>query len=332
MAFVNSVNTSSFVGNRLQVTANVSPLYRPSIDMSFGAMDKVLAKYSNMSNTPYQPPVPSPVSRVWSEYRKTSLARFLPSRAPATVEETYEQMMVMMRFRASRFNLPGGAPNKKLGETYMAKCVANQYKATACSNGTYSVRCTEGTVSGQADLARIASLAQDFRAFQRTPSQKFADMYENRRLAISAAHGCTYEENLLSSYNNVASAFVRGREEAMGSCSRYTATDAANASPAEQYMSRCVDAQVKRGAVASGVYGTACMDGSVSGMAENKRIVAMSAAYRMGQISKIAKQQRMYDVRRHAVDTYAHMCSYEEDLFNKYPAVATAMSGAFDRS
>eukprot|EP00168_Porphyra_purpurea_P012910 TRINITY_DN3467_c0_g1_i1.p3 TRINITY_DN3467_c0_g1~~TRINITY_DN3467_c0_g1_i1.p3 ORF type:complete len:265 (+),score=44.36 TRINITY_DN3467_c0_g1_i1:2-796(+) len=143
----------------------------------------------------------------------------------------------------------------------MAGCVAAQYKATAVPSGVYSTACTEGTVQGAADAARVAALSARFRAGHRSTAAKYGDFYEARRQAIAGTHGCSHEERLVGAYPRVAAAMVAGQSEAARACVRY----AAPASPAEAYMAASVDRQMKgRGAV-GGTYAPSCTDGAAGG-------------------------------------------------------------------
>eukprot|EP00168_Porphyra_purpurea_P014622 TRINITY_DN4245_c0_g1_i1.p5 TRINITY_DN4245_c0_g1~~TRINITY_DN4245_c0_g1_i1.p5 ORF type:complete len:181 (-),score=62.59 TRINITY_DN4245_c0_g1_i1:5-547(-) len=158
----------------------------------------------------------------------------------------------------------------------MAGCVAAQYKATAVPSGVYSTACTEGTVQGAADAARVAALSARFRAGHRSTAAKYGDFYEARRQAIAGTHGCSHEERLVGAYPRVAAAMVAGQSEAARACVRY----AAPASPAEAYMAASVDRQMKgRGAV-GGTYAPSCTDGAAGGEAEAKRVAALGARFR----------------------------------------------------
>ena len=229
----------------------------------------------------------------------------------------------------------GGDPDKlfnnapaQKADQYMAECITKQYKMTACPGGTYNVQCTEGTVRGQADSARSAALSTAFRMKQRTSAQKFGDFCETRRKAIIATHGCSYEEKLVDKYPIAARAYVRGGSEAKGTCVRY----AVGSSVEETYMADCVDKQMKFRAVPSGVYDVMCTDGNAKGVAEYKRVSAMSARFRANQLPAGVKEQIKFDSAKYARDNFANMCSYEETLFNKYPAVSASMRSSTARN
>lgn len=138
---------------------------------------------------------------------------------------------------------------------------------------------------------------------------------------------CDYEEKLSSRYPGSAKAVVRGYAEARSMCYR----SADPAAEAERYMSDSVDKQYKMRAVPGGVYGVTCQDGAAKGLPEFKRVQALSARFRAGQKSLLQRSAFAYDSAKVARANYAHMCSYEEDIFNKYPAVSAAMRPATSR-
>lgn len=185
----------------------------------------------------------------------------------------------------------------------------------------YTAACTEGTVKGAADAARVASLSATFRAGHRSVAQKYGDYTEARRQATIAAHGCSYEEALLGAYPRTAAAMLLGTAEATRACVRY----ASAASPAEAYMAASVDAAMKARAVAGGVYAPSCTDGSTGGEAEAKRVAAVAARFRSAHLPQTTRAAARYDAARAARVHYGHGCSYEEGLFDKYSAVAAAM-------
>lgn len=291
--------------------------------MRFG-LEKMLAKYDDMSKggpAGYlpKPYVPTNSSRVWSAFLRYTVNKSIPTRREFIFGSTFEDMMAAIKRMAGPAYAPGGSPRTSVADAYMADIVGRLYKQTACPTGVYTVRCTEGTVRGQADDSRVAALAYNFRLGQRSTAQKFGDFFEMRRSAIVQAHGCSYEEKY-GSMPKVGTALVRGAREAQGTCSRYS-----EGSGIEKYMIASVDKQMKFRAVPYGVYDVMCADGTVSGMAENKRVVSMSAKFRAGQVSDLAKTQGRYDAMNYARVNYTHGCTYEEDLFHKYPAVALAM-------
>lgn len=71
--------------------------------------------------------------------------------------------------------------------------------------------------------------------------------------------------------------------------------------------------QYKQNACSTGVYDVQCTDGNQAGLAEFKRVQALSARYRANQMSPIAKAQAKYDAKLYARNI-SRCCSYEEDL------------------
>lgn len=292
--------------------------------MKYG-MDSMLSKYNAMATAKPAPLPSSQPSSIWTEFIEDVTEKLLPVRGSVSAATPFDDMMRSIQARATLFEAPGGAPYKRPEEEYMQACVVAQYKRAAVATGVYGVACAEGAQSGQAELSRVAALAARFRAGQRPSAQKFGDWFESRKQAVSSAHQCTYEERLFLKYGGVAATSVRASAEARRVCIRYAGSAAA--SPAERYMVSCVDKQLKMRAVPNGVYGTQCDDGSVSGMAEYKRVAALGVEFRVKQMGKLEREQWRFDARKEGRDVYAHMCSYEEGLFNKYPAVGAAMRG-----
>lgn len=182
-------------------------------------------------------------------------------------------------------------------DTYMAEnCVTAQYKAVANPTGVYSISCTEGAAKHQAEESRELSNMARFRQMQRPLNRKYFDFFEARKMATSMAHGCSYEEGMVANYPKVASAMVRGYSEAKSLCVRYNTAN----SPEEAYMAQSVDMQYKRMAVPNGVYGVTCTDGNTAGLADFKRVQAISARFRANQMSDNAKEQAKYDARMFA--------------------------------
>lgn len=303
-------------------------------------IDGTLQKYDQMSNQPAKPTLPSKPSGVWSKYLSTitekqfnPMGKDKPS-YPTVISRDFlngtlfspkSAYFTVQLAGGARF-VPTGDPDKlctqfPAADRYMAKCVNMQYKMTAVPNGIYSVRCTEGTVRQQAEESRSAALSAEFRLKQRSVKQKFGDYTETRRRAIIAAQGCSYEEKLVDKYPAAARAVVRGYSEAKGVCVRY----AVGATPAEKYMADCVDKQSKFRAVPYGVYDVLCSDGNAKTVAEYKRVSGLAARFRAGQLSKPAKEQVKFDSAKYARDNFGHGCSYEEALFNAYPAVSASM-------
>lgn len=307
---------------------------------NFGESSYYLEKYDEMSGAHDSITTPDTTgpSAYWSSFQdllRSKLSDYHDAEKEQTLDDIRSaQIALTMPFMRERIKVfskvfgKGGDPDSMLitppmrkGDSYMAECIKKQYKMTAAPFGIFNVQCTEGTVRGQAEESRNLALSASFRMKQRTTSQKFADFCETRRKAIIGAHGCDYEEKLLDSFPVAARAYVTASSESRGSCVR----SAVGSSPAEAYMSSCVDKQMKFRAVPYGVYDILCSDGNASDVAEYKRVQALSAKFRASQMPDIAKAQAKYDNAAYARDFYGHGCDYEEDIFNQYPAVSASM-------
>lgn len=144
------------------------------------------------------------------------------------------------------------------------------------------------------------------------------------------ANGCSYEEGLIANFPLANRAVVRGYSEAKSLCVRYnTGLEYVNQCGSEEaiasaYMAKAVDMQYKARAVAGGVYSATCADGNVAGLADSKRVQALSARFRANQMGPGAKAQAKYDAKLFARSNF-RSCNYEEDVFNAFPAVAASM-------
>lgn len=332
MAFV-SVSTTSFLGSSVQRTNATTSRSRTAVPTpvmkwdSGEIMDKMLAKYQKMSETgPFgeiaKAITYSKPSSIWQTYTKTIADNISPLRREMyTKYSNYAEMMAFLTQSSKYFATPGNGPIPTAADEYMADCAARQYKMTACPNGVYNVSCTEGTTKGQAEDQRTLSLGYSFRARQLDPVSQYGAMFEKRRLAIVQCNMCNYEEKLCVKYPASAAACITGYSEARALC--YRSSDPNG--KAERYMANCIDAQYKMKAVTGGLYGVMCQDGAQKGLPEFKRVQALSARFRAGQKSKLQKEQNRYDAAQFARASYAHLCSYEEKLFNRFPAVSAAM-------
>lgn len=336
----NSAFSGTAVSRGQPATSTVAPARHVIVSEAYS-----LDKYTAMSKDPVPVTTSSQPSKWWVMYRDSLKERFNPFRAARDTETTvnmsdaaiaavstpYARILAVINAGGRG---TGGDPDTMLNyepyvtaDRYMAKCVTNQYKTTACPGGVYSIRCTEGTTKGQAEDSRVAALASQFRMGHRSSVQKFGDFTEARRKAIIACAGCSYEEKLVDAYPMSARAVLRGGSESKGVCARY-----ANPMTVEEsYMADCVDKQSKFRSVPYGVYDVLCNDGGVKGMAEYTRVAAMSARFRANQLSDISKAQLKYDSAKYARDYYGHGCDYEEDLYNKYAAVSVSMRPDFAR-
>lgn len=218
-------------------------------------------------------------------------------------------------------------PFQRNVDDYIANCVRRQYIAKQNASGVFGPSCTEGTVRGAAEDSRVAALAARFRRRQRPSAVSFADLFETRRRATVLAGGCNYEEMLVRRYADSALATVVGSSETIGACSRYIAPESVE----EKYMAKCVERAASARSAASGVYTVMCCDGTTKGAAETKRVASLATAYRQKWRSGLAKEAYKYNVAKFARVNYSNMCSYEDALFEKYPAVAASMRPDYAR-
>lgn len=214
-------------------------------------------------------------------------------------------------------------------DNYMATNVRRQYKQSGVPFGEYTVQCTEGTTPGAAEEKRVMSLAAAFRARQASPSARYADLYNTRRLAILGTNGCHREEQQVCNLPIAAYACVIGKMEAMGACNRYRDDKEADA----KYMNRSVERGCRMGgggsgAVGGGEFGVMCTEGNVKGQAETARVNALGTAYRARQMSQGQKERAKYNASLNAINMYSNGCDYEESLFMRYPMAAGAMKGS----
>lgn len=207
-------------------------------------------------------------------------------------------------------------------DDYIAECARKQYIAASNPSGVYSPQCTEGGAKFATEEARVASLAAKYRAGMVDKITGFADIYETRRRALVHAQGCNFEENLINKFGgSAASAVVMGSSEKSRACARYATPNGV----AEKYMTECVSRAAYARAAAGGLYGVMCCDGTTKDAAEAKRVSALAVAYRNGHRSLLDKEDSKREQARFACESYAHLCSYEEELFNKFPATGAAM-------
>lgn len=82
-----------------------------------------------------------------------------------------------------------------------------QTKIAANPTGVYNVWCNEGTVKDQAEDIRIAALNTAFRQGQKPLVKLLAEKYEQRKQGYVMAHGCSYEESLVSKFPSLGACF-----------------------------------------------------------------------------------------------------------------------------
>lgn len=210
----------------------------------------------------------------------------------------------------------------KAADKFMHGSQTREAKQAATPFGEYTPQCTEGTGgSNTAEPTRLASLGAAFRLRQTAASPRYADLFATRRAAIIAAAGSHAQEQYAIAFPARAAAGVLGRAERLRACSRYFKKEN---DPVAEYMFQCVERQYKAMNVVGGVYGTGCMDGRVSGEAENKRVAALATEFRAGTMGDGAQAQMRYNASLEAVFS-GRGCDYEEREFLQYPKMAGAV-------
>lgn len=204
-------------------------------------------------------------------------------------------------------------------EEYMGTSVRKQYLALSNPLGTFSVQCTEGSIRGAADFARVRALNTDFRKKQASASKRGFDLFENRRNAIVNSHECSHEERQFSKYAKVAETYNMARMEYTGACARYASPESVE----EAAMMRYMDIQQKIAVNPSGVYNIWCNEGAAKGQADDVRVAALNTAYRQGQKSINRLLDEKYQQRK-AGFIACHGCNYEEGLVSNFPAIGAS--------
>ncbi len=194
-----------------------------------------------------------------------------------------------------------------------------QYYKMSQPYGVYSGQCTEGSVKHAAETARVRVLNNQFRARQAGPAAKYGAMYEYRLAATYADHLCAVEAKQYSQFSKLAKTYCLARAEALGTCDRYATPESVE----EAAMARYFDIQQKIAVNPTGVYNSACVEGSCKEAAEDLRVATLAAAYRNAQKPVNVQLQEKYNQRQNGY-VQAHGCSYEESLITRFPAVGAA--------
>lgn len=119
-----------------------------------------------------------------------SYAVRFPARAAASVSGRAEALAACSRY------VQAASP----AEEYMFECVDRQYKAMKVPNGEYTSMCTDGRVEGDAENARISSLATQFRGKQFSDNSKARMRYDSIKEAMTLARACDYEEGYFAQF------------------------------------------------------------------------------------------------------------------------------------
>lgn len=325
---------ASFSG---QAVTAAPPVATANMTMEAFNMDKYAAMNDD-ARPPPPPAAPAGMSAYYSAWVDSLKTKIIPFRGAKDTEvatgksvgailaQSTPYFRILAKAGSSSFGA-GGDPETQIGfppgqasDRYIAKCMMQQYKQSACPTGVYTTACTEGSTPGSADAARLNAVFAQFRMKQRSTAQKYGDFCESRRKGIILSHGCNHEEGMVVSNIVSARTFVQGVSEKESTCVRY----ATGQSVAEKYMAESVEKQYKALSTKWGTYDVMCADGNTPGMAETKRVQNLAARFRTNQMSANKKAQSAYDSRKYARSMF-RSCSYEEVLFNKYPAVAASM-------
>lgn len=129
-------------------------------------------------------------------HAKESYAVKFPARASASVLGRAEAMRACSRYFGSA----------ETAEEKMFDCVDRQYKAMKIPYGTYNTSCCDGRVAGDAETARTAGMAAQFRAGTMSDSSKTQMRYNASLEAVFSGRGCDYEEKQFCDYPKMASA------------------------------------------------------------------------------------------------------------------------------
>lgn len=226
-------------------------------------------------------------------------------------------------YSVTNCNNPSGSSKvlRKYDE-YCAKGINMVYKRSAIPFGTYTPKCTEGTLPQQAFDKRVFNRTLAFRQAQKPVNVRLREQYENRKYCFTLAHGCSREEDQFKNMPMSCATYLAGRMEALGTCYR-------NVTPTsipEDYMADGVRAQLTQKAHPTGVYRVGvCEEGFAKGDAEARRVTALAAEYRASQQSAATVTGQQYESARTARQLFASTCHHEETQIYKYPAVAAAM-------
>lgn len=204
-------------------------------------------------------------------------------------------------------------------DTYMAKGVLRQYLNMSNPTGEFGVQCTEGSVKGAAEAARIRALNTRFRGRQASVSAKYGNMYDNRKMAVSSSHQCHHEESQFVDYPSMTACYNTSKSEALGTCYRYATPETVE----EAAMLRYMDIAQNVAANPSGVYSIACNEGASKGASEDLRVASLNAAFRNGQKPVGQLLNEKYQQKKYGYAA-CHGCNYEEGLVSLYPAIGAA--------
>lgn len=206
-------------------------------------------------------------------------------------------------------------------DEFMASSVHRQYIQKACPSGVPPIQCVEGTTADEPYALRTLKRQSQLRYRQLPTSVRIHNYYEMRKAAVTAAHGCSHEEDRALEYPTMAAAYVMGQAEASKACIRYFKP----APGAETHMTRSVEQSYKAAINRSGVFSTSCTDGQARYEAYLMAVRGGSTRFRAHQYSTPEKEGMKFAARKQALAHHAHNCSFEEKIFCDFPIVASAM-------
>lgn len=209
-------------------------------------------------------------------------------------------------------------------DEFFAKDVTKQYIAKAAPYGCSPIQCIEGTTFSEPYDNRTLKRQSQLRYRQLPVSVRLHNMYETRKNALIACHGCGHEEDRVLGNPMLASAMALGQAEASRACNRYIESSG----PAEDMMCRSVENIYMKAVNGSGVFTSACTDGQAKYEAYQNQVRCGSTAFRAKQYTPSAKAGAKFAARKMAI-ARNHICLYEDGLYSNYPRMAGSMRPAF---
>lgn len=209
-------------------------------------------------------------------------------------------------------------------DEFFAKDVRSQYIAAACPSGVPSVQCIEGATFDEPYESRTLKRQSQLRFRQLPVAVRLHNMYETRKWALAATHGCAHEEERVLGNPMLASAMAIGQAEKNRACSRYIESSG----PAESMMVRSVENFYSKAVNGSGTFTPACTDGQAKYEAYLAQNRGKSAEFRAKHYSAAAKAGAKFAAKKLAI-ARNHICVYEDGLYAKYPRMAGSMRPAF---
>lgn len=215
-------------------------------------------------------------------------------------------------------------PYSTVVDEFFARDVTRQYVAKACPTGVPPIQCIEGSTSSAPYDLRTLKRQSQLRYRQLPTAVKIHNMYETRKEALIACHGCSHEEDRVLNNPIMASAMLLGKAESERSCNRYIESSGL----AEDAMCRSVENIYMKAVNPGGVFSPACTDGQAKYEAYLMAVRGKATAFRAAQYSPAAKAGAAFAARKRAT-ARNHICVYEDKLYNKFPRMAGSMRPSF---